>query len=105
MFLISFGKAKLLYRVKAKDLQNIPITWYSYQPVYKRKLSLAETEFVYVVQKFRPETEFFVTVGEIHYTYNITMLEDCDTNRVIAIAAQPFKEDGRLDVVQINWYR
>jgi len=58
----------------------------------------------YAVQKFRPETEFFITIGEIQYTYNIIMLEDCDTNRIIAIAAQPFREDGRLDTVQINWY-
>ena len=104
MYLISFGKAKLLYKVKAKDLQNIPLAWYSYQPVYKTKLSLAQTEFIYAVQKFRPETEFFITIGEIQYTYNIAMLEDCDANRVIAIAAQPFDESGRLDRVQINWY-
>lgn len=104
MFLISYGKAKLQYSIQAKDLENLPIQWYQYRPIYKRKQSLAETEFAYAVQKFWPETEFFVTIGEIQYTYNIIMLEDCDTNRVIAIAAQPFREDGRLDRVQINWY-
>lgn len=104
MFLISYGKAKLRYKVQAKDLENLPTQWYQYQPIYKRKRSLAEIEFAYAVQKFRPETQFFVTIGEIQYTYNIIMLEDCDTNRVVAIAAQPFKEDGRLDRVQINWY-
>jgi len=104
MFLISYGKVKLQYKVQAKDLENLPIQWYQYQPIYKRKQSLAETEFIYVVQKFRPETQFFVTIGEIQYTYNIIMLEDCDANRVIAIAAQPFEENGRLGQTQINWY-
>ena len=104
MFLISYGKAELRHKVQAKDLENLPIQWYQYQPIYKRKQFLAEIEFAYTVQKFRPETQFFVTIGEVRYTYNIIMLEDCDTNRVIAIAAQPFKEDGRLDRVQINWY-
>ena len=104
MFLISYGKAELRYKIQAKDLENLPIQWYQYQPIYKKKQSLIETEFAYAVQKFRPETQFFITVGEIWYTYNIIMLEDCDTNRVVAIAAQPFGEDGRLDRVQINWY-
>lgn len=100
MFLMSYGKAELRYKVQAKDLENLPIQWYQYRPIYKRKQFLAEI----AVQKFRLETHFFVTIGEIQYTYNIAMLEDCDTNRVVAIAAQPFKEDGRLDTVQINWY-
>ena len=104
MFLISYGRAELQYKIQTKDLANLPIQWYQYRPIYKRKLVLAQTEFVYAVQKFWPETEFFVTIGEIQYTYNIIMLEDCDNNRIIAIAAQPFKEDGRLDTVQINWY-
>lgn len=105
MFLISYGKAELRYKVQAKDLENLPIQWYKCRPIYKRKQSLAETEFAYAVQKFRLKTEFFITTtGNIQYTYNIIMLEDCGTNRVIAIAAQPFKEDGRLDTVQINWY-
>ena len=104
MFLISYGKAELRYKVQAKDLENLSIQWYQYQPIYKRKQFLAEIEFAYVVQKFWPETKFFVTTGNIQYTYNIIMLEDCDTNRVIAIAAQPFREDGLLDTVQINWY-
>ena len=104
MFLINYGKIKLRYKIQAKDLENLPIQWHQYQPIYKKKQSLIETEFAYAVQKFRPETQFFITVGEIWYTYNIIMLEDCDTNRVIAIAAQPFKEDGQLDAVQINWY-
>ena len=104
MFLISYGKAELRYKIQTKDLENLPVQWYQYRPIYKRKQSLAETEFVYAVQKFWPETKFFVTIGEIQYTYNIIMLEDCDNNRIIAIAAQPFKEDGRLDTVQINWY-
>lgn len=104
MFLISYGKVKSQHKVQAKDLENLSVQWYQYRPIYKRKQSLAETEFVYAVQNFQPETEFFVTVGEIQYTYNIIMLEDCDTNKVIAIAAQPFREDGRLDTVQINWY-
>lgn len=98
MFLISYGKAKLQYKVQAKDLENLPVRWYQY------RLILGETEFVNIVQKFWPETQFFVTIGEIEYTYNVIMLEDCDANRVIAIAAQPFKEDGKLDTVQINWY-
>lgn len=100
MFLMSYGKAELRYKVQAKDLENLPIQWYQYRPIYKREQFLAEM----AVQKSRLETQFFVTIGEIQYTYNIAMLEDCDTNRVIAIAAQPFGEDGRLDVVQINWY-
>lgn len=104
MFLISFGKAKLQYKVEAKDLQNVPIAWYSYRAIWEKKLSLAQTEFIYVVQKFQPETEFFITIGEIQYTYNIAMLEDCDANRIIAIAAQPFREDGQLDRIQITWY-
>ena len=104
MYLISFGKAKLQYSIQAKDLENLPIQWYQYRPTFSEKQSLAEIEFAYAVQKFQPETEFFITIGEIWYTYNIIMLEDCDANRVIAIAAQPFKEDGQLDRVQINWY-
>ena len=104
MFLISYGKAETNFKVKANELQNIGVYWYQYRPIYKRKQSLAETEFAYAVQKFHPETEFFITPGNIQYTYYIVMLEDCDTNRVIAIAAQPFTEDGRLDRVQINWY-
>ena len=104
MFLISFGKAELRYKVQAKDLENLPIQWYQYRFIHNTKQSLAEIEFAYAVQKFWPETEFFITTGEIQYTYNIIMLEDCDNHRVIAIAAQPFKEDGRLDRIQINWY-
>lgn len=104
MFLISYGKAELRYKVQAKDLENLPIQWYQYRPIYKKKQSLIETEFAYAVQKFRPETQFFITIGETRYTYNIIMLEDCDANRVVAIATQPFREDGRLDRVQINWY-
>ena len=104
MFLISYGKVELRYKVQAKDLENLPVQWYQYRPIYKTKQFLVETEFVYAVQKFRPETQFFVTIGEIQYIYNIIMLEDCDTNRIVAIATQPFREDGRLDVVQINWY-
>lgn len=104
MYLISFGKAKLSYKIEAKDLQNIPIKWYEYKPIYKRMLSLAQTEFAYTVQKFRPETEFFITIGNIQYIYNIIMLEDCDTDRVIAIAAQPFGGSGKLEPIQINWY-
>ena len=104
MFLISYGRAETNFKVKANELQNIGVSWYKYQPIYKRKLVLAQTEFVYAVLKFRPETEFFVTIGEIQYTYNIVMLEDCDANRIVAIAAQPFGENGRLDAVQINWY-
>ena len=104
MFLISYGKAELRYKVQAKDLGNLPIQWYQYRPIYKKKQSLIETEFAYAVQKFQPETQFFITIGETRYTYNIIMLEDCDANRVVAIATQPFREDGRLDRVQINWY-
>ena len=104
MFLISYGKAELRYKVQAKDLENLPVQWYQYRPIYKKKQSLIETEFAYAVQKFRPETQFFITIGETRYTYNIIMLEDCDANRVVAIATQPFREDGRLDRVQINWY-
>lgn len=104
MFLISYGKVELRYKVQAKDLENLPVQWYQYQPIYKRKQFLAEIEFVYAVQKFQPETQFFLTIGEMVYTYNIIMLEDCDANRLVAIAAQPFREDGRLDVIQINWY-
>ena len=104
MFLISYGKAELQYKVQAKDLENLPIQWYKYQPIYKRKQFLAETEFAHVVRNFWPEANFFFTIDSVQFIYNIIMLEDCDTNRVIAIAAQPFTEDGRLDVVQINWY-
>ena len=100
MFLMSYGKAELRYKVQAKDLENLPVQWYQYRPICKRKQFLAEI----AVQKSRLETQFFVTIGEIQYTYNIAMLEDCDANRVVAIAAQPFGEDGRLDAVQINWY-
>ena len=104
MFLISFGKAETNFKVKANELQNIGVSWYQYRPIYKRKLVLAQTEYLYAVIKFWPETEFFFTIDSLQYTYNIIMLEDCDNDRVIAIAAQPFREDGRLDVVQINWY-
>lgn len=104
MFLISYGKAELRYKIQAKDLENLPIQWYQYRPIYKRKLVLAQTEFVHAVKKFWPETNFFITTNNIQYTYNIAMLEDCDSNRVIAIATQPFDENGRLDRVQINWY-
>lgn len=104
MFLISYGKAETNFKVKANELQNIGVSWYQYRPIYKRKRSLAEIEFAYAVQKFQPETQFFITIGGIQYTYNIIMLEDCDTNRVVAIAAQPFTEEGKLDTVQINWY-
>ena len=104
MFLISFGKAETNFKVKANELQNIGVSWYQYRPIYKRKLVLAQTEYLYAVKKFWPETEFFFTINSLQYTYNIIMLEDCDNDRVIAIAAQPFTEDGRLDVVQINWY-
>ena len=104
MYLISFGKAKTTFKVKANELQNIIVCWSGYQPIYKRKLVLAQTEFLYTVKKFWPETHFFITTGNIQYTYNVIMLEDCDNDKIIAIAAQPFKEDGRLDEVQINWY-
>ena len=104
MFLISFGKAETNFKVKANELQNIGVSWYQYRPIYKRKLVLAQTEYLYAVIKFWPETEFFFTIDSLQYTYNIIMLEDCDNDRVIAIAAQPCREDGRLDVVQINWY-
>ena len=104
MFLISYGKAETNFKVKANELQNIGVSWYQYRPMYKRKQFLAETEFAYAVKKFWPETEFFVTTENIQYTYNIIMLEDCDTNRVIAIATQPFEENGRLGQVQITWY-
>ena len=60
MFLISYGKAELRYKIQTKDLENLPVQWYQYRPIYKRKQSLAETEFVYAVQKFWPETKFFV---------------------------------------------
>ena len=104
MFLISYGKVELQYKIQAKDLENLSTVWYKFRPIYKRKQSLAEIEFAYAVQEFRPETRFFFTIEEMLYIYNIIMLEDCDTNRVIAIATQPFGEDGRLDRVQINWY-
>lgn len=104
MFLISYGKAETNFKVKANELQSIGVCWYQYQPVYNRKQSMAETEFAHTVQKFWPETKCFITTGTIQYTYNVLMLEDCDTDRVIAIAAQPFGEDGRFDRVQINWY-
>ena len=104
MFLISYGKAETNFKVKVDELQNIGVYWYQYRPIYKRKLVLAQTEYLYAVQKFWPETEFSITTGTVQYIYNIIMLEDCDANRVIAIAAQPFGEDGRLDRVQINWY-
>ena len=104
MFLVNYGRAETNFKVKTNELQNIMVSWYQYQPIYERKLELAQTEFLYIVQKFQPQTEFSITTGNIQYTYNIITLEDCDNDKIIAIAAQPFREDGLLDKVQINWY-
>lgn len=104
MFLISFGKAETNFKVKADELQNIGVHWSSYHIVEADSLSKICTEFLHIVEKSQPETEFFIAPGTIQYTYNIIALEDCIKNKVMAIAAQPFRESGRLDRVQINWY-
>ena len=77
-FLINYGKAKTNFKVKANELQNIVVSWYQYRPIYERKLVLVQTEFLHIVQEFQPQTEFFLTPGNIQYTYNIITLEDCN---------------------------
>lgn len=104
MYLVSFGRAKTNLKVEAKDLQNIGVCWDSYHVIDTNSSSTAYVEFLYIVQKNNPQTKFFITIDHIQYNYNIVMLEDCDSNKVIAIATQPFEENGRLDRVQINWY-
>ena len=106
MFLISFGALKCRHKILNNELENsmFGVSWNSYHFIDSDSSSIAYKEFLYMVQKSQPQTNFFITIGDVQYTYYITMLEDCIENRVVAIAAQPFREDGRLDVGQINWY-
>jgi len=106
MFLVSFGALKCRHKILNNKLENsmLGVSWNSYHFIDSDSSSIAYKEFLYMVQKSQPQTNFFITIGDIQYTYYITMLEDCIENKVIAIAAQPFEENGRLGQTQINWY-
>ena len=106
MFLVSFGALKCRHKILNNELENsmLRVSWNSYHFIDSDSYSIAYKEFLYMVQKSQPQTNFFITVGDVQYTYYTIMLENCDTNRVVAIAAQPFEESGRLGQTQINWY-